>query len=193
MILCPVTGSSSSVHVSWSSRRRRVTRNGTGAIGPGASWRSVCAVVAIYVQEPHPRPLEPLDHHLCETGHQVVAETRVCFALAAQTGAVEARRPHERERAHVEVPAVRREEPRPADNVARLERLDRDGAAGRNERLQRDAAVPQHVEHVCRVAVADDQLVCAELHVRAATRDQRQVGWLQALEPVSYTHLTLPT
>jgi len=33
--LSPATGSSSSVHVSRSSRRRRVTRNGTGTIGPG--------------------------------------------------------------------------------------------------------------------------------------------------------------
>ena len=55
---------------------RRVTRNGTGAIGP-ARWSAQSgAVVAIDVQEPKPRRLEPVDHHLRETRHQVVAETR---------------------------------------------------------------------------------------------------------------------
>ena len=130
---------------------------------------------AIHVEQPLPRPLQALDHDLREARHQVVAELRVGLALLAQAGAVEARRAHEREGARVEVPAVGREEPRPADDLAGVDRLDRDGAAGRDERLERDAAVPQDVEGVRLVAVAEQQLALAKLDVAPAAGDQLEL------------------
>src|SRR5690349_13579639 len=120
----PSTGSSSSVQVSASSRRRFATLKGAGTIGPAAVAASAAMAIAVDVEEPQPRPLEPADHDLGEARHQVVAELWVALALAPQAHAVEAGRAHEGERAGVEVPPVRGKEPRPADDLALLDRLD---------------------------------------------------------------------
>src|SRR5262245_32987038 len=130
----PPSGSSVSVHVSAVSCSRAATRNGRGVIAPTGAGS--VAAVAIEVQEPDPGPLEALDHHLGEAPHQLVAEDGIVLALPAQAGAVEPGRADDRERARVEVPAVRREQPRPAEHLARLERLDHDGAAAGNEQLE---------------------------------------------------------
>ena len=63
--------------------------------------------------------LEAVDHHRREAAHELVPEGVVGLALAAQAGAVEGHRAHVVDRAGVEVPDVRREEPRPADDLAR--------------------------------------------------------------------------
>ena len=116
-------------------------RPGTAA-APSARGRgdSAAAVVAIHVQEPEPRPLQALDQHLREPRHQVVAEARGSVShlprrqapskLVARTSASALR---------VEVPAVGREEPRPADDLAGVDRLDRHRrrAPGRTSRARR--------------------------------------------------------
>src|SRR5512146_3240052 len=89
------TCSSSSVHVSSVSRVRETTRYGTGTMAPRPG-ASTDADAAIHVQEPHPRVLQPVDHHLREPAHQLVAELLVVFTLAAQARAVERDRAHRR-------------------------------------------------------------------------------------------------
>src|SRR6476661_10162060 len=91
----PPTGSISSVHVSASSRRRFVTRNGSGTIGPTAGRASAAMAIAVHVEEPQPRPLEAADHDLGKARDQVVPQLRVGVALAAQADAVEAGRSHQ--------------------------------------------------------------------------------------------------
>src|SRR5581483_12382670 len=120
----PAQGSRTIVHVSAVSPRRATTRNGRGAVTPCPC--SATSAVAIEVEEPEARPLQPLDQHLREPGGQVVAELRVVVALLPQAGAVEGGCADVRERARVEVAPVGAEEPRPADHLARLDGLDHD-------------------------------------------------------------------
>ncbi len=73
----------SSVHVSARLlRASRGRRRAAGTIGPAR--RELSDAVAIDVEQSEPRPLQPLDEHLREALHQVVAERRVVVALAAQ-------------------------------------------------------------------------------------------------------------
>ena len=55
-------------------------------------------------------------------------------------------------------------------------RLDRDGAARRHERLERDAAVPEDVEGVGLVAVAEEQLALAEMRRSSRSRRSARAG-----------------
>ena len=93
-----------------------------------------------------------------EAAHQLVAEVVVGVALTAQAGAVEGDDAHLVDRAGVEVPDVRREEPRPADDLAGIERLDHDRASRRRVRRQGDAALADEVEGVGRIALAEEPL-----------------------------------
>src|SRR5579885_1206137 len=138
----PITGgaeavaSSVSVQVSGVSCSRVVTRKSCGVIAP------VCGserTVAIDVEEPEPGVLEPLDDHAREAPHQLEAELGVALAGIADAGRIELRRGHVADRARVEVPAVGREEPRPAEDVAGAERLDREAAGAGQVGLERDA------------------------------------------------------
>ena len=96
------------------------------------------------VEEAEACPLEALDHHLGEPRHQVVAEARILLAFVAQASAVEGRRPDRSERLRVEVPAIGREEPGPAQHLATFERLDGHGAASGHEDVERHRS--GHVE-----------------------------------------------
>src|SRR5690348_769493 len=125
----PATGSSSSVHVSAVSRPRLTTRNGRGCSGPAGD--SATGAVAIAIEEPQPRPLQTFDHDLRDARDEFPPEQRVALARGPHRAGVECGHTHGDERARVEVPAVRREEPRPPDRLARLDRLDRDRAARR--------------------------------------------------------------
>src|SRR6478752_5487900 len=114
----PSTGSSSSVQTPGTSRRRLTTANGRGVIDRPPAGASAGEYVAIDVQEAEPRPAQALAEHLRKARHQVVAERGIGVELVAQAGGVELDGAHELERAAVEVPPVRREQPRPPDHVA---------------------------------------------------------------------------
>ena len=128
-------GSSSSVHVSRGLLAPRA-RPGTapGTIAPrqrlsrrGRGHRRRAAAAGSPAGARRCTAAKPL--------HQLVAERVVGVALAAQAGAVEARsRATALERARVEAPAVGREQPRPAEHVAAVQRLDRHRAALRARR-----------------------------------------------------------
>src|SRR5262249_55647064 len=171
----PPSGSSSSVHVSCVSRRRRTTRKGRGVIGASSLSGSATAAITVDVEQPEAGPLQPLHEDLREARHQGVAEGRVGLALAADAGAVKRGRAHRPERPPVEVPAERREEPRPADDLAGLDRLDRGRRAGRDEHLDGDDTVAHEVEVVCLLSLAKEDLVLVEVDVRPAAGDQRHV------------------
>ena len=137
--------------------RSDAERGGQRAAGAA----SAAVAIAIHVEEPEPRPLEALGSCTCaKRDIRSYPSFGSVSHFAAQAGAVEAvartaRAPR------VEVPAVRREEPRPADHLAGLERLDRDGAPRRDERLERDAAVAERRRSSGRVAVPEEQLALA--------------------------------
>src|SRR5581483_11820874 len=166
------SGSSVSVHVSTVSCRFAATRNDSGTNAPAGSV-SVAIAVAIHVEESEVRPLQALHEHLRETPDDVEAEDGIRLALVAEARAVELRRTHGRERPGVEVGAIRREEPRPAEHLPCLDRLDHDLAARRHEVADGDRAVPDDVEGVRGIALAQDRLALVEVDVAAAARDQR--------------------
>src|SRR5262245_26239803 len=125
------TGSSVTVHVSAVSCSRAERRYGRGVSAPSSCGSAVA--VTIDVEKPESSPLQALDQHLRDPAHQLVAERRIGLALAAQTLAVEARRANGREGTRIEMPAIGREEPGPAEQLAGPDRLDRDWAARRHE------------------------------------------------------------
>ena len=161
--IVPVVGSSSSVHVS------AVSRRGAGPCTAGAPSVVPCDGQRLSHHRRLRRRREP---EACrvgaaraaprEAGHQLVAERRVRLALAAQAGAVELDRPDRRNGAGVEVPAVRREEPRPADDVAGFDGLDRERSPAGHVELERDPPSAQDVEDVRRLSFAEQGLAGVE-------------------------------
>ncbi len=120
------------------------------------------------------RPLQALHQHLREPADDAEAERGVLGALPAQARAVELRRAHVRHRPGVEMRAVRREEPRPAEDLAVVNRLDHDLAARRDEVPDGDRAVADDVEAVGGVALAEDRLALLEVDVAPAAGDERR-------------------
>ena len=113
---------------------------------------------------------------------QLVAEAWSSSHLPRRQAPSNADRAHRRRARGVEVPAVRREEPRPADDLAGVDGLDGDRAAARGEDLELHAPVSQQVERVRLAALAEEVLARLEAGVLAAARDQLQLRLGQGLE-----------
>src|SRR6188474_3186198 len=167
------SGSSSSVQVSAVSCDRERTRYGRGAITPRAG--SADADTTVDVQESETRVLEAVDHDLREALHELVAEPRVLLALPAKTRTVEGDRAYLLDGARVEVRAEGREQPGPADDVARVGGLDHEPAAVRCVQLESDPAPPYEVEGVRDVALPEEERTLLEAGVLRAAGDERQV------------------
>jgi hypothetical protein len=86
------------------------------------------------------------------------------------------------DRARVEVDAVGRHEPGPADQVSALDRLERHRAALRDKDLERDPPEPHDVEAVRRVPLAHQVGAVLERDVLGAAGDQAQVLLGHAVE-----------
>ena len=82
------------------------------------------AGLAVDVEQLQPGRLQALDQHRHEALHQLVAEVVVRLALAAQALAVERDRAGQLQRLGVVGPAVGRDQPGHADDLARAERLE---------------------------------------------------------------------
>src|SRR5437773_2565831 len=92
--------------------------------------------------------VQPLRHHLRDSGEQLVSEIVILVALAAQAGSVQREGAHGLHRAAVEAPAVGRDEPRPTEYVTFADSLEgRWRAAGRLG-LYSDHARPDEIEPV---------------------------------------------
>src|SRR5450755_986654 len=154
--LCPGSDSSASVQVSAVSRRRLTTRWVRGVIALRGAMTGSADGGAIDVQELKPCRVQTLDDHGREAAHQLVAQPGLMRAAPAQRGAVEADRVGNAARARVEVGQIRLEQPRPADWVAVVQRLDRDRPRGRFG-LQGYKPLADQEERVRRLAF-DNQL-----------------------------------
>src|SRR5512141_1020163 len=100
------------------------------------------------VEELKARRVEALPDDVGEALEELVAELVVLLAFLPQAAAVEGDRPRELRRPRAEAPAVGGHEPRPAEDVAVVDRLDRDGAAGRRRDLDGDLSVAEDEEVV---------------------------------------------
>src|SRR5512135_3608020 len=181
--LAPATGDRVRVKVSPVSRVTCLTTNGSGRMGSEAETVVAAAsVVAIKIQELHAGRLEAGDHHLGEPLQELVAEGRVLLALRAQAGPVERQGPHRVEGARVEAGPVGRKEPRPAEHLAALDRLDGDRPLVGHEHLDRDPPLPDHVEPVGGRTLAEDELARLEDDVGDAPDHGVEVRAGQVLE-----------
>src|SRR5512143_3540537 len=181
--LAPPTGDRVSVKVSPVSLVTWRTTNGSGRIGSEADTTvGATSVVAIEIQELNAGRLEAGDHHAGEPLQQLVAETRVLLALRAEAGPVERQGPDGVQRPRVEARPVGREEPRPAEHLAALDRLDRDRTSVGHEDLDRDPALAHDEEVVGGRALAEHELARLEDHVRDAPHDRVEVRGAQVLE-----------
>ena len=76
------------------------------------------SVLAIDIEDLQPGRVQPLHQHRQESLHHLVAEIVVRLAFAAQAGGIDAGSARQLNRAGVEHPAVRRNQPGGADEVA---------------------------------------------------------------------------
>src|SRR5271165_513141 len=88
---------------------------------------------AIKIHELRPRGLQPLQHHLPDAHGQFVTETVIRFSILTQDGRGESHRFGGGMGACAEMPAIRREEPRPAERFAGSNRFNRDHAFASHE------------------------------------------------------------
>jgi hypothetical protein len=109
-------------------------------------------------------------------------------ALAAQARAVEGHGAHVVDGAGVEVPHVGREQPRPADDLAGVERLDHHGAASGRVRRQRDTALSHEIEDVGRLALAEHPLAPLEADVPGAAGDELELIAREPVEDRAFGH-----
>src|SRR5690349_8373540 len=79
---------------------------------------------AVNIHHLEARSLQALDHNLGEPLHQLVTKVVILLALFPQTASVKGDQLHRSESTHIEMPPVRREEPRPAQRLPLIEGLD---------------------------------------------------------------------
>src|SRR5258708_7928798 len=102
--------------------------------------------------------LQPLHQHLRHALGQFITKGWILLRLGAQTGAIKEYGLRPLQRARVEMPAIRREKPRPAQHVAGADGLDwrRDAVGVRG--LESHRAVQDEVKPVRLVAFAENNL-----------------------------------
>ena len=130
------TDSSSSVTVSVSSRRDPLDPIDLRHERIGRPRRSRVSMLAIDIEELQPRRVQPLHQERQEALHHLVAEIVVRLAFAAQAGGVDADRARQLDGAGIERPAVRRDKPGGADEIAVAQSREDDRGACRARRFR---------------------------------------------------------
>src|SRR5579875_1106835 len=127
----PGGGSSSSVTTSADSRRAPVTRQGAGRFHRPGAVRSASGSmrIPVHVVQAQPGGLEPLGGEPGEALHEVEAHPRVIGALGPQARTVQRDGADRLDRAPVELPAVRFQQPREPGDVTGAQGLHDDRAA----------------------------------------------------------------
>ena len=97
---------------------------------------------------------------------QLIAEFGIGFALTAQASAVQRDRTDRRHRPGISEISVRRDEPRPPEDLSLVHGLDDERSSCRRVNFQRDPPVPDHVEVVGRFSLTEDVVTRGEMHVR---------------------------
>ena len=100
-----------------------------------------------------------------------IAQLVVGFALAAQADTIEGHHARRLDRAAVELPAMGLEQPRPADDLAAVERLDHERAATRSLNLESDGALADEEEAIGRRALTKELRAGREVLVDPASGD----------------------
>ena len=150
----------------------REHRVGRGRDGAHLRLDPLRGHVVVEVEELHPGHVEPLGHDLGEALEELVAELVVLLALRPEALAVERDGANELGRLPVEVPAVGRHEPRPAEDVARPDGLEDERPVRGREGLDGDRPLAHDVELVGVLPLLEEVRPRVPLDVRGATRDR---------------------
>src|SRR5579859_3789541 len=150
----PAAGSSWNVQLSAVSGSAARTRYGCGASGGTGAEDGGSG--GMDVQQLHARVLESLGDHRQEAEQELVALDRVLVEAGAQARGIDADQPGRLHRPRVQPPLGGGNEPRPAQDLVRTDRLDRPSWPVVQDHLERDLAGEDEVECVGDVALSDD-------------------------------------
>src|SRR5215831_19337299 len=139
-----------------------------------SAYRSIMR--PINVQHLQPRGVQPLCDNRGDPLEQFVAEARVLVAFLAQAFSVERKRPRRLDRARVEAPFVRRDQPRPTQHIAGAQSQYRRRTASGREDFKRDPAIAYKVEMIGVFAFAKDHLPRLESRILRATGEKLNVA-----------------
>ncbi len=138
-------------------------------------FRTLLGMLPVDVEQLKARAIEVLMHLVEKALDQLVAQVVVGFALRAQAISVELDRAHLLDRARVELPLVGRIEPRPSQDLARVDGLNPVRAAAGYVDLQRNPAGPDQVRSIGFIALPEQKLAGVKADVRCASGQKLQV------------------
>src|SRR5207248_10462564 len=110
----------------------------------------------VHVHQPQPGGLQPVDDHLGEPDRELETERRLALALFPYRRRVELDRRSDLTGTGGEVPAVRREQPGPAEHRAAAEAVQHHAAAARYLGLQIHPPLADEPEPVGPLALLED-------------------------------------
>jgi hypothetical protein len=123
---------------------------------PGTVAGSSSRRPGVLVEQPHPGGLQPVHDHLGEPDRQLEAQRGVALTQLANTGSVELDHRRDLRRAGGVVPAVRREQPRPAEHRAPAKAFHDHGAPPGNLGFERDTPLADQPEPFRLPALLED-------------------------------------
>src|SRR6266536_5154657 len=120
--------------------------------------------MAVEVEQSHSGRLQAVLHDRADALHELVAEERVLLAGFTNRPAAKREGVDRFDRVGVELPAVGREQPRDAEQLACLHGVDDHGAALWYQQLERHPAAVHQEEAVGRLALVEQVAARLELH-----------------------------
>src|SRR5437868_13328851 len=117
-----------------------------------------------------PRRLKPVHHHGAHTLEQLKSERMVALAVFPQNGPVEEDRGGWHKGPSSEVPEVRREHPRPAEQLTRSDRLDYHRLTATRFGFQRYLTALDQIKPIRDLFLAQNNLPFPEMRVDCAIR-----------------------
>src|SRR5215472_15476511 len=131
---------------------------------------------AIHIEQLQSCRLQSLHHNLCNALDKFVAEVVIGLAFAAQAHPIQGNGSRRLNNACAEMPAVRREEPRPAQHLARFDGLNGDSPALSSKHLQRNFALANDIKVRGRFVFVKDILPSFKADVRCASSNELHVA-----------------
>jgi hypothetical protein len=113
---------------------------------------------------------------------QFIAEVVVIFALPAQAFSIEGNGAGQIQRFRVKMPAVRRDQPGPPEDVTLAEGFDRDMTPFRREQLKRNPTFSYEIELIRLRPLPENELVLFKSNIGRTTCYQLKVLTAEILE-----------
>lgn len=129
----------------------------------------------MYFDQFRARRLKTADHHLAHSLEELVAERKIVVAGFTKSGSVEKKRSRRFGGSSVELPQIRREEPRPSEWFARDQDVDFNLRLASNRSFNMHASAFDKKKTARFFAGAKDEVAALELHERRRTGQEFDV------------------